>query len=797
MKCSHMLVRRVYRFIVLFAATLMLAACGSSGSSDSSSPPAAANPTITGLAATGAALANATVTAKCTSGASVSGTTGADGSFTLELAGGQTVPCLVQLKLGTVTLHSFAAAAGYINITPLTDLVVNKALGSDAAAGFASFDASKGAAIKAGLEDAKTYVKAQVTPLAGAPSVDMLTGKFKVDADDADDKVLVKLKTALDDAGKKLDDLETVAASGGSLTAVVTRQTWFFSEGASLTSSQITSFDAQGLYYNVHSTANPSGEIRGQIAPSATSYATDKGALASSNTFSALLSGAQEVPANLSKASAYGTVVLDPTAKTISAVLVANGIVGTAAHIHKELPGVSGSVIFPLTGGPTVWTLAATSITDAQIADLKAGAYYLNVHSTAAPGGEIRGQITQQLRFANLSIANEPAAVAPALPSSGIGVLALSQTADANGNFPISGFVKTTGIVGATGAHIHDLAAAAAGATTGPVIVPITETPAGSGLWIVPAGSTLKPAQVTSFNAGTLYYNVHTTLNTGGEIRGPILPATVKIGNAKLDGASEVPPVTTSATGTGIIAVNSVTGQVNGNVSTSGIVGTAAHVHQDPVNLSGPVIVPLTLTPPASTFQPPLAVSTTALSDGTVGSAYSQSLSASGGTGPYTWTVSAGALPAGLNLSTAGVISGPPTTAGSSSFTVTVTDAAAPAATATKALSIKIAAAAAATVSFATQIQPIFNASCVICHVQGGLASFMPLTAGTSYANLSKQSLQPGLARVVAGNSATSPLFLRVSGTSIGNQMPLNGTPLSAADQTLIKNWIDQGAANN
>jgi mono/diheme cytochrome c family protein len=327
--------------------------------------------------------------------------------------------------------------------------------------------------------------------------------------------------------------------------------------------------------------------------------------------------------------------------------------------------------------------------------------------------------------------------------------------------------------------------------------VPIAQTAPGSGLWLVPATATLTPAQVVSFNAGNLYYNVHTTLNPGGEIRGAILPATIKTGTAALKGANEVPPVTTAATATGILAVNSVTGQVQGNISTSGIVGTLAHIHADPVNLVGPVIVPMTLTPPVSTFQAPLSVTTSSLAGGTVGSAYSQTLAATGGTAPYTWTVSAGTLPAGMGISAAGVISGPPTAAGTASFTVTVTDSATPAATATKALSINVAAAAAATVAFATQVQPIFNANCVICHVQGGLASFLPLTAGSAYANLFLPSLQAGVLRVVAGNSAASPLYLRVNGTSIGNQMPLGGTPLSAADQALIKNWIDEGAPNN
>ena len=70
-----------------------------------------------------------------------------------------------------------------------------------------------------------------------------------------------------------------------------------------------------------------------------------------------------------------------------------------------------------------------------------------------------------------------------------------------------------------------------------------------------------------------------------------------------------------------------------------------------------------------------LVVTTTTLPNGTVGLAYSQPLQATGGTPPYVWTVSSGSLPAGLSLSSTGVISGTPTKAAASSFTVTVTDA--------------------------------------------------------------------------------------------------------------------------
>ena len=85
----------------------------------------------------------------------------------------------------------------------------------------------------------------------------------------------------------------------------------------------------------------------------------------------------------------------------------------------------------------------------------------------------------------------------------------------------------------------------------------------------------------------------------------------------------------------------------------------------------------------------PLAISTASLPGGTVGTAYSSTLVATGGTSPYTWSLAAGSLPAGLSLNAAtGAITGTPTAAGTVSFTVRVTDAAAR--TVTRALSIAV-----------------------------------------------------------------------------------------------------------
>ena len=71
----------------------------------------------------------------------------------------------------------------------------------------------------------------------------------------------------------------------------------------------------------------------------------------------------------------------------------------------------------------------------------------------------------------------------------------------------------------------------------------------------------------------------------------------------------------------------------------------------------------------------PLSISTSAqLAPATLGAAYLQTLAATGGVAPYTWTVIAGTLPAGLTLSQDGVISGTPTTAGSTTVMIQVVD---------------------------------------------------------------------------------------------------------------------------
>ena len=109
------------------------------------------------------------------------------------------------------------------------------------------------------------------------------------------------------------------------------------------------------------------------------------------------------------------------------------------------------------------------------------------------------------------------------------------------------------------------------------------------------------------------------------------------------------------------------------------------------VTVTTPQVTMPTAAPDRFTYVQPPNITTTSLPQGTVGVAYSATLMASGGKKPYTWSISAGSLPAGLVLNAStGVISGMPTGSGTFNFTVKVTDAEKPAASTTKALSITV-----------------------------------------------------------------------------------------------------------
>ena len=130
--------------------------------------------------------------------------------------------------------------------------------------------------------------------------------------------------------------------------------------------------------------------------------------------------------------SGSGSFTLDPVTKVISGSITTSNVTGAnAAHIHDGDVGVAGPVVVGLVqSSPGTWSVPANTapLTDAQIARLNVGGYYVNVHTTLNPAGEIRGQLTQDSSTANkfnatLDLAHEvPAPITP-VSSVGTGVM--------------------------------------------------------------------------------------------------------------------------------------------------------------------------------------------------------------------------------------------------------------------------------------------------------------------------------------------------------------------------------------
>ena len=106
------------------------------------------------------------------------------------------------------------------------------------------------------------------------------------------------------------------------------------------------------------------------------------------------LDGKSEVPANASTGTGTADIDYDAATRKLSY----SGLSGpaTAAHFHGPAePGKNAGVAVAIPNATSSPAEGSATLTEAQAADLMAGKYYVNVHTAANPGGEIRGQVTK------------------------------------------------------------------------------------------------------------------------------------------------------------------------------------------------------------------------------------------------------------------------------------------------------------------------------------------------------------------------------------------------------------------
>ena len=309
----------------------------------------------------------------------------------------------------------------------------------------------------------------------------------------------------------------------------------------------------------------------------------DQTPVATTSTLSAALSGDQETTPTVTGAIGTGQLTLTTPSRALAGRIDFNGMTATAAHVHLGEVGSNGAVIVNLVesaAGSGSWSVPiGTSLTEAQAVAFSTGGLYFNAHSIENPGGEIRGQIGREVYAAQLSARQE--VPSNASTARGVGFVSLDPvTKRINARLTLTGMVATM-------AHIHTGAVGANGGVT----LPLSENATGSGIWISAADAALTDAQITTLKTGGLYFNAHSTVFPGGEIRGQIAS---NVGYASLNAAQEVPTNTSTATGIGSLVIDAAKRAVSGSITLTGITATAAHIHTGAPGANGPVAIGLT-----------------------------------------------------------------------------------------------------------------------------------------------------------------------------------------------------------
>jgi hypothetical protein len=361
-----------------------------------------------------------------------------------------------------------------------------------------------------------------------------------------------------------------------------------------LTTALVESLLTGRLYVNFHTPVNPGGEIRGQVT------------LATALQFTVDLDGTQEVPSVATTAGGTGVFVLSPDRSEMEYTIAyreLSGVLSAGGHVHVGAAGRSGGVVkgIAVSGDPASaflknkWRSSDSNqpLTSALVDSAIAGKLYVNFHTAANPGGEIRGQLT--LRGGTGYAASlEGSKEVPAVTADGRGAgylvlngarteaqyavtyFGLTGSLTAGGHFHIGG-------VGRNGSVVKGIAISGGGAA-GTV----------TGSWrSTDPSQPLTTALAESLMSGRLYVNFHTASNPGGEIRGQIDMTTGVGFSVMLDGSQESPPVTTAGKGAGYAVLNGERNDLRYRVTYHGLSGpltAGGHFHLGGHGRNGAVV---------------------------------------------------------------------------------------------------------------------------------------------------------------------------------------------------------------
>ncbi|WP_422403825.1 putative Ig domain-containing protein [Pseudomonas sp. GZD-209] len=418
-------------------------------------------------------------------------------------------------------------------------------------------------------------------------------------------------------------------------------------------------------------------------APIASAVSATLAANSSANPITLALSGGAATSVAVASAAAHGTATASGTSITYTPVAGYSGA-DSFTYTATNATGTSAPATVSVTVSPPILAITPTSL------------------PAATAGNAYNQTLSSSNGTAPYTYALSSGALPPSMTLSGAGVL--SGSPSANGNFSFD--IRSTDQYGATGTRSYTVNVAAPTISVAPVSlsngsygVPYSQSISASGgsapysyavsAGSLPSGMTLSPSGlVTGTPSATGTYNFTLTATDANTFSGqraytlviaaPTLslsPASLPVGNAgssysqtfatsggiapysyTLSSGALPSGLSLSSSGT-LSGVPTVSGSFNFTVQSSDAnsqVATRSYT--------------LTIGAPTVSITPPN------LNALTQDVAYSQTLTASGGTAPYSFAVTSGAVPSGLSLSASGVLSGTPTSAGPYSFTVTATD---------------------------------------------------------------------------------------------------------------------------
>ncbi|MFZ1704688.1 MAG: DUF4331 family protein [Saprospiraceae bacterium] len=355
--------------------------------------------------------------------------------------------------------------------------------------------------------------------------------------------------------------------------------TSFYDAGRLTTTLDITPADVaaflDGSYYlNVHTSQNPAGEIRGQLA------------LESAETFMASLDGSQENPSVNTTGKGLGSIIYTAHTNVMEISILASNLTGpiTGIHLHNGSVGNNGPVVENLGTYLVGNTVIAKFAAGSYISELRNGSLYINIHTEAYPSGEIRGQInaTNGLFFDSWLTGNQEA---PSVSNKTIGLAIgsiqtnLEQMSYAvlidNASGPITATHLHKGVLGMSGGVQIDL---------GNDI---------NGNMISNSDLEISREFLADFLAGRIYFNVHTDAFPSGEVRGQIYRVARDGYVYDLCQKAEVTPVidAKNASGSGMFAFNRNLDEAHMMVVTNELSSEfqGAHIHDGAVGTAGPV----------------------------------------------------------------------------------------------------------------------------------------------------------------------------------------------------------------